>query len=503
MNWQKPSVDLGNMTREGRNPDVECLAIALGELPIVADNFGSQEWKVGKFVVVKVGPPGFARVPYLSKAKDKDKPSLNDLKSLYEVNQDGDLQMSTFEKLSCLKDKGDRVDIMSNGEPGNAVVKSGTVLKFFVQRNKIATKIGDDGMLQCNDPTQCIMTLDEDCIGRSMISTGDFVVLNIRSKNCEQALKGSIVNVTKIKLLHRSDVASSDLYPFPKSLEQYQELKQFIGRQATLKECVEMDKGKYFCFMTSNEWFVNSQDFETTGSFTLSNGLEAYELPWKLVTEVMQCGPMLQCYRRARKVLELMMASGSVRVVVSMPGDVLFSDKDKPRVLDFNVDYSKFLCLDSMRALERNGEIESERINGVFRKETSEDGDEYLTVVAELKQNKVVVGSETRNMIVCVDTRKCTEKVETWQEQMEEDFPMGGLRPMPISLMPPPGESYKMSLCSKAREDFEVSGWEGVDKHHKEISCHAHVWWRPVVSAGGSGSACGKRAREEMSDDEM
>ena len=258
------------------------------------------------------------------------------------------------------------------------------------------------------------------------ICPGDVVVLNLRSKNCEQAIKGSLVNVTKIKLLHRSDVSASDLSPFPKSMEQYQELKQFVAKQATLTECVEMDKGKFFCFVPTHEWFVNSKDFETTNCFTLSNGVEAYELPWKLVTEVIQCGPVLECYKRARKVLELIVASGSVRVVVSMPGDVLFSDKDKPRVLDFNVDYSKFLCLDNMRTLERHGEIESDKIHGVFKSVTAEDGEAYKVAVGELKNNKVVVQDEMRNMIVSVDTRKVIGTVAEWQEQLKTDFPIGG-----------------------------------------------------------------------------
>ena len=309
------------------------------------------------------------------------------------------------------------------------------------------------------------------------------------------------MNVTKIKLLHRSDVSASDLSPFPKSMEQYQELKQFVAKQATLTECVEMDKGKFFCFVPTHEWFVNSKDFETTNCFTLSNGVEAYELPWKLVTEVIQCGPVLECYKRARKVLELIVASGSVRVVVSMPGDVLFSDKDKPRVLDFNVDYSKFLCLDNMRTLERHGEIESDKIHGVFKSVTAEDGEAYKVAVGELKNNKVVVQDEMRNMIVSVDTRKVIGTVAEWQEQLKTEFPIGGLRTMPISLMPPPGESYKMSFCSKARDDFDIAQWLGPDQHYKDVSCHVHVWWQPVVSGGGGG-ACGKRSREEMSDEE-
>lgn len=93
--------------------------------------------------------------------------------------------------------------------------------------------------------------------------------------------------------------------------------------------------------------------------------LEGYEVPWKLVTEVMQCRCAEMHHKKARQVLELMVASGSVRVVVSSPGNVSFSAKE-PVVLSLSVDYNKFLCLEQMRLFtDLSDELESSAFWGL------------------------------------------------------------------------------------------------------------------------------------------
>ena len=99
--------------------------------------------------------------------------------------------------------KGPRVDVIEDGEekfPGYGVLKSGTVLKFFVQRDKVAEHIAEDGTLEVKDPKQCIVVPDNACKGKYFITPGDMAVLNVRSKNVDQAKEGKLVNVTKFKL---------------------------------------------------------------------------------------------------------------------------------------------------------------------------------------------------------------------------------------------------------------------------------------------------------------
>ena len=49
MEWKKDPVQLGSMTRGGNKPDVECLGVALSEIPMFADGFGAQDWRIVKF----------------------------------------------------------------------------------------------------------------------------------------------------------------------------------------------------------------------------------------------------------------------------------------------------------------------------------------------------------------------------------------------------------------------------------------------------------------------
>lgn len=504
LDWQLPPTALGRMTKEGNNPDVECLAMALSEIPLTQDGFGSQDWRIVKFLVVKVGKPGFAKVPYNASSNKKVNP--NDLKLLYEIDNDGELAMYTFQKTTSNMNKGPRVDVIEDGEekfPGCGVLKSGTVLKFFVQRDKVAEHIADDGTLEVKDPKQCIVVPDNACKGKYFINPGDMAVLNVRSKNVDQAKEGKLVNVTKFKLLYRSDVPGVDLCALPKSVEEYDSLATFVESQRVLKDCVEMGRAKYFSFKTTKDWYVNGAEFDKEQSFVLTNGSDGYEVPWKLVTEVMQCGTAEMHHKKARKVLELMVASGSVRVVVSTPGDVAFSDKDaKPTVLTLSVDYNKFLCLEEIQKLGKGcGGIETNQI--FLSCNNVEDSDKsFKRFAVELKDNKVIVGDDERSMLLIAEDRKTTGMAETWQEFLEP-FPAGGLHEMSMSLLPPPGWSYQMCLCTMRKKDFDVTQFTELDKHTaaQDISCHAIVYWQPIVRSAG-GSVLGVRKRQELSDEE-
>ena len=185
-------------------PDVEVLALCLEDVPHTVQDFhakrGARDYLILKFLLVGVGPPGFAKVPYLSKKRKGEKE--NAAKALYETAGlcfEGKVRMHAFEKGPTNKDKGERVE----GEGMTGVLCPGLCLAFFIRE-----EMYEVGKIFAN----------------SAMLRNSQVCLQIASSNIDSANKGYLLKLKKIKQLDRPFGLDSFLKLMPNSEMQYEAL---------------------------------------------------------------------------------------------------------------------------------------------------------------------------------------------------------------------------------------------------------------------------------------
>lgn len=182
-------------------PDVEVLALCLQDVPRTAAEFNIQrrnhEYIICKFLVVGVGTPGFAKVPYLSKKRKGEKEE--DSKALYETSGDGAVRMYAFDKGPTNKDKGCRVE--SNSTTG--AVCPGVCLTFFIREEMF--EVGK-------------------ILADHNITRNSQVCLQLASSNIDSATKGYLLKLKKIKHMHTPFDLQCNFKNMPKNEVEYETL---------------------------------------------------------------------------------------------------------------------------------------------------------------------------------------------------------------------------------------------------------------------------------------
>jgi hypothetical protein len=188
----------------GNQPDVEVLAMTLKDIPLDAERFNDMSagkgWVSAAFSVLMVGGPGFSSVPCTANKKKGERES--ESKSVYEVDDDGNTKFYTFEKGKTNKDKGVRVassrgedEAPEGGEPAlvdrTAVLHPGCMLSTFMREEDFLA--GPQG----GDPKMFI--LGDRFRGAEVLPANTLVYLQLASGNIEQAKKGSILKLRRIK----------------------------------------------------------------------------------------------------------------------------------------------------------------------------------------------------------------------------------------------------------------------------------------------------------------
>ena len=185
-------------------PDVEVLALCLEDVPHTVQDFhtkrGARDYLICKFLVIAVGTPGFAKVPYLSKKRKGEKEDAS--KPLYEsagLTFEGKVRMHAFEKGPTNKDKGERVE----GESTTGVLCPGVCLAFFIRE-----EMYEVGKIMAS----------------STIERSSQVCLQVASSNIDSANKGYLLKLKKIKQLDRPFSLESFFKLLPTSEMQYEAL---------------------------------------------------------------------------------------------------------------------------------------------------------------------------------------------------------------------------------------------------------------------------------------
>lgn len=230
-------------------PDVEVLAVVLKRFPLSKEAFaetsGSNDWVSLPVSIVSIGPPGFSRVPYNSNKKKGEKDA-ETVQKLYESRPDADFAVTfhSYMKGKTNKDRGNRVsefvpdDGTDKSIACNATIEPGMCLSAFVREEHY----------QKNTFFLNREALNEE--GGSSVQylpKFSFVYLQIGSQNIEQAKKGSLVKIKKMKLVNDyTSIDASILKHFPDSPANYDQINNKAKAQDAI--CNQVYKGYYSLF---------------------------------------------------------------------------------------------------------------------------------------------------------------------------------------------------------------------------------------------------------------
>ena len=325
-----------------KQPDVEVLAVALGDIPHNAEEFdkkrGGRDFYVCKFLVLAVGPPGFGKVPYKHKQKGKKGASDDEeTKGLYEKMEDGlGVKLYAYEKGDTNKDKGPRVDDCFG------VLCPGLCLTFFLREEMFqASKIIADKPI---DKTQFVCLQ----IGSS----------NVGSDSSKGAAGGWLIKLKKMKSIAPPEDLMQALTKMPATEEAYDNLmSNHRGTYATMKGVLDSKVEVKYCAVSSMGRDVFAA-YDAEDGFVICNAAinnsegftDEIFVPKDLV---LSCFDTL-CTDTALRVLNIALSMDAVRLLLqTAPETSIALNEAKPpppnTALHLLCDYNKLLCFDMLK----------------------------------------------------------------------------------------------------------------------------------------------------------
>jgi len=329
-------------------PDVEVLAMTLKDIPLDGDKFNEMSvgkgWVSAAFSVLIVGGPGFSSVPYTANKKKGERES--ESKSVYEVDDDGNTKFYTFEKGKTNKDKGVRVS-SSKSEGGEsdgkeaalvdrtAVLHPGCMLSTFMREEDFLA--GPQG----GDPK--MFMLGERFKGASVLPANTLVYMQLASSNIEQAKKGMILKVRRIKTAdHLGNVVQRCFDQMPHDERQLERVQDKTRSHDSLSRMAYMGNVKVFAAMPSPTAFaVPEENAYVISDF--SEEMREVVLPVKVLCASLGSSDAVVCL----KILNVALGCGAVRCFVrsTMSGGVVLGSDSAYEVALLEIDVNILLDL--------------------------------------------------------------------------------------------------------------------------------------------------------------
>ena len=316
----------------GRNiqfnqPDVEALAFVTRDFPVTEDKFnemrGSREWVSLQVCLLGVGQAGFSKVPYVSSKKKGEKE--DNQKKLYEdcTGETMGTTFFSFLKGKTNKDRGERIE-QCEVEDGatqtcKATVRSGQCLsafmrsdiytesKFFVDDYEARWSAAKDGVLKKHS----------------------FVYLQLSSQNVEQAKKGNLVKIKRMKIItDAQSVAGALMHRFPTSFTQFDDIMR-EGQENTAINKQIYSGNNTFCALTPQPTAFISQGGGGEYFVCSKIGVHGVE-DRKLPAHVLYSATGSKDPERACKIGSIALALGAMRFVVASNTrqDVIMGDTE-------------------------------------------------------------------------------------------------------------------------------------------------------------------------------
>lgn len=325
-----------------RNPDVEIMAMTLNDTPVSLDGFNSLEggrgWYNMKFMVLLIGPPGFSSVPYTANKKSGEKEIG---KKLYDATEDGHTRFYSYLKGKTNKDRGERVSTFTTEDVVDgdvtAVLAPGMCMTQFI-RSDLFEKEFIVGNVQ-----------------ESVIPAFSVVYMQMSSSNCEQAVKGRLLKLRKIKVPTAPTLWQQMIHKLPSSASGFR-LANSADANFSIRENIDTRmNSSYFQFEVSKTAFVTKDDEHIVVCDPSENMKEASIIPDAL-SEILPCADTDQ----RLKFLNMAIATGSVRMLFkSLNQDDNFTmdssiDAYPDKVIGVNIDYNNMFGLDVLSTIDFN-----------------------------------------------------------------------------------------------------------------------------------------------------
>lgn len=282
--------------QQKRNPDVECLAICLNEMPCTLDSYKAvygehAECKPVRFVIVQVGPPGFSSDNYKGPPKPNQPKQVNKNESpLYEIIEEDDgmhTEFYSFKKASNNQHRGERViscrvgeslmDLRSNQDEENMQahghIYPGSVVTAFLR----SAETYSDSNPICIVPQDFNGILPEHVHGQVAMK-GTYCVLQIGVRNNEQASNGQLLNIKRFKLVNTDVITGNNLSRMPKSMQEFSKIREKVKSDSLLctRKCIDVDYFLNFVFDPDHSYFTTyeeEEDVYIVRSDSIENGI--------------------------------------------------------------------------------------------------------------------------------------------------------------------------------------------------------------------------------------
>ena len=329
-------------------PDVEITAMIMRQFPCTKAQFdkqrGDKDWVKIELVVCGVGPPGFSGVPYTANSKTPEKTL-----PLYELDENGRTKFHTFLKGKTNKDKGVRVFKQPSDD------KSGdnedVVLSFSLEPGICLTNfVREDAF---NSSNNLIIDYDEE---NSVLAAGSMVYVQLSSSNVEQAIKGNMLKIRKIKVASDADAAlQATKHLMPQTEQEFEQRMARAGTLASLQKMIYNGNTRIFMPVGSNQAYISRNELD----FVLCSFAE--NVPEICVSrEILLDGMGTSDDERALKLAMICCAAGALDVVVKM--DQVFSD-GKADALKLSIDVDKLLMLRNIYSMSSFSSVNVDAVN--------------------------------------------------------------------------------------------------------------------------------------------
>lgn len=346
-----PSKTLGKEIVSNQ-PDVEVLAVAFRPVPTTVDKFDEmrdkKDFVVLQFGIVDIGPPGFSSAPYKSTKKKTDGPVPT--KPLYERREEYKYPLFfPFEKGPTPKDRGPRIESDESGLLA-ACLEPGVSITHFLYNE--------------NDRFAADKFIVGACEG-DVVPQHAFVFLQLSCNNIDQARKGRLLKIKKIK-----PAVSFDLYKnyllsasanLPASAETAMAVLDTAGQKfPSIKEMLGQGSSAAV-FATQPHVYASANCSDDESGIEIPEYAGEGCRPLFVPKEVACAGCHTHTLERASKIMSIAIATEALRVV-ARPASVQKGPEAPDEALAVVIDHDKMFGFSTLARALNSGDVTCARL---------------------------------------------------------------------------------------------------------------------------------------------
>jgi hypothetical protein len=420
-----------------KQPDVEVLGVFLQDFPLSKSEFDkmikesakfgkTRDWVSLKFMILKVGPPGFSKVPYA------EGQTYAEVKPLYGLDENDNVIVYPFEKIpNKNKNRGERKEFFKDEGGIEVDLKSklipGMVLSFCM-REEIYN--GNSIFLDLSKVS-----------AMETAKANSFAFFQIQSTNDEQAKKGNGIKVKKLQVTE--DYSQRTMaHVLPETNQQY-EAVQTESKVLSLSKVMYSGGDRILQIKPDRNSYVIAIDREKNG-YWLSYATE--ELPYIFINSeiaVKYCclAEVGNFESMVKNILNVAIASGALSILVrnDKKHDYMMAGEEQNveiKAIHLEIMWNKLIMLRDIQDFEMFPAKNSENIKMARNKDNMVYW--YNPMVTFLSPNKDTQKEEKYRVVWSLKCKEASLKVPPIQgdaNNMLSDGFAGKFYPLYLSLM--------------------------------------------------------------------